>query len=160
MNKYDNLTVIGSLTKSFAIPGIRIGFGIADENIINMMNKVRMTWNVGHIEQCVASSLIRDHMDHVTKAADMMHHESKYMHNELNDVGFRVNMTDSFFFFDSIKSTGMKVPEFKNKMLSRNIMIRDCGSFGKEFEDHIRFCVKDRERNDIFIDAVRKTITG
>jgi len=160
VKNYDNLVVIGSLTKSFAIPGIRIGFGFANENIINAMDKVRMTWNVGHIEQCVASSLIRDHMDHVTDAADMMHREAKHMHHILNEMGFKVGMTDSFFFFDSLKSIGMGVPEFKYKMLSEKIMIRDCSSFGPEFKDHIRFCVKDRNRNDMFIDAVKKVIEG
>jgi len=160
VKEYDNLTVIGSLTKSFAIPGIRIGFGFASEGIIKAMDKVRMTWNVGHIEQHVASCLIRDHMDHVTDAANMMRSEAKYMHRELNDIGFKVDMTDSFFFFNSLRSIGMDVPEFKKRMLSSNIMIRDCSSFGKEFKDHIRFCVKDRRRNDMFIDAVKKSMDG
>ncbi|MCL2890956.1 MAG: histidinol-phosphate aminotransferase family protein [Methanomassiliicoccaceae archaeon] len=160
VEKYDNLVVIGSLTKSFAIPGIRIGFGFASEAIIKAMDKVRTTWNVGHIEQHVATCLIRDHMDHVTKAADMMSREAERMHRSLNDIGFKVNATDSFFFFNSLKNVGMSVPEFKLKMLSEKIMIRDCGSFGPEFKDHIRFCVKDEKRNDMFIDAVRKTISG
>ena len=160
VKNYRNLVVIGSLTKSFAIPGIRIGFGFSSEEIIRAMDKVRMTWNVGHIEQQVATSLIRDHTDHVTKAADMMHREAKHMHRSLNDAGFKVRMTDSFFFFNSLKSVNMGVPEFKAKMLSEKIMVRDCGSFGTEFRDHVRFCVKDRERNEKFIDAVKRTITG
>jgi threonine-phosphate decarboxylase len=160
VGRHDNLVIIGSLTKSFAIPGIRIGFGFANENLIKAMDKVRMTWNVGHIEQYVASSLIRDHMDHVTKAADMMHSEARHMHRELNEIGFKVRDTDSFFFFNSLSSIGMSVAEFKYKMLSEKIMIRDCGSFGPEFRDHVRFSVKDRVRNDMFIDAVRKAIEG
>ncbi|MCL2143320.1 MAG: histidinol-phosphate aminotransferase family protein [Methanomassiliicoccaceae archaeon] len=156
----ENLVVIGSLTKSFAIPGIRVGFGFAGEGIVNALEKVRMTWNVGHIEQYVAAALIRDHMDHVTKAADMMHLESERMHRELNEIGFEVSMTDSFFFFESLRSIGMSVPEFKYKMLSEKIMIRDCGSFGAEFKDHVRFCVKDANRNNMFIDAVRKVTEG
>jgi threonine-phosphate decarboxylase len=96
----------------------------------------------------------------VTDAANMMHREAKRMHHDLNEMGFKVKMTDSFFFFESLKSIGMSVPEFKYKMLSSKIMIRDCGSFGPEFKDHIRFCVKDRSRNDMFMDAVRNTIEG
>ncbi|MDR0778057.1 MAG: histidinol-phosphate aminotransferase family protein [Methanomassiliicoccaceae archaeon] len=160
VNVYDNLVVIGSLTKSFAIPGIRIGFGFASEDLIRAMDKVRMTWNVGHIEQRVAASLIRDHMNYVKDAADIMHSEAEHMYQRLNEIGFKVNRTDSFFFFESLKKIGMTVPEFKERMLSEKIMIRDCGSFGPEFRDHIRFCVKDRERNDAFIDAVKKTIDG
>ena len=158
VKKFDNLIVTGSLTKSFAIPGIRVGFGFADENIINAMDKVRMTWNVGHIEQRVAVSLIRDHTYHVKKAADMMHSETKYMHRKLNETGFRTDMTDSFFFFNSLR--GMSVREFKHSMLRERIMIRDCGSFGREFTDYIRFCVKDRIRNDMFLDSVKKVTDG
>jgi threonine-phosphate decarboxylase len=160
VENHDNLVVIGSLTKSFAIPGIRIGFGFAAEGLIKAMDKVRMTWNVGHIEQCVASSLIKDHMDHVTKAANMMHREAKRMHHNLNEAGFKVRMTDSFFFFNSLSNTGMTVPEFKYKMLSEKIMIRDCSSFGSEFRNHMRFCVKDGIRNDMFVDAVKKVTDG
>jgi threonine-phosphate decarboxylase len=160
VKEYNNLLVIGSLTKSFAIPGIRIGFGIAGEEIIKAMDKVRMSWNVGNIEQHVAACLIRDHMDHVKNAAKMMFGEAEYVCNELNKIGFKVCRTDSFFFFESLKDIGMKVPEFKEKMLAENIMVRDCGSFGQEFKDHIRFCVKDRERNDIFINAVKKVMNG
>jgi len=160
VEKYDNLVVIGSLTKSFAIPGIRVGFGFASESVIRAMNKVRMTWNVGHIEQCVASCLIRKHMGHVAKAADMMRREAVRMYRGLNDIGFKVDMTDSFFFFNSLKSIGMSVPEFKLKMLSEKIMVRDCGSFGPEFKDHIRFCVKDGKRNDMFVAAVKKATEG
>lgn len=47
IKRFPNLLVISSLTKSFAIPGIRIGFGLADPDIIKEIEKVRTTWNVG-----------------------------------------------------------------------------------------------------------------
>jgi len=159
VNEYDNLVVAGSLTKSFAIPGIRIGFGFASEEAAELMNKIRLSWNIGHIEQKVATELFRNHIGHVEKAADVMHQESTRMYSKLKDVGFPITSpTDSFFFFNSLQTLKIKASEFQNRMLDQKIMVRDCASFGMPFEWYVRFCVKDRERNDKFIDAVDETL--
>ena len=155
VNEYSNLLVAGSLTKSFAIPGIRIGFGFGSEEIIEEMNKVRMTWNVGQIEQSVAKILIRDHMDYVHKAAEIMHSESKWMYDKLKDIGFPVTTpTDSYFFFNSVRPLEVNGASFTDRMKSYGFMVRDCASFGKPFDWYVRFCVKDHDRNAKFVDAV------
>ncbi|MDR3206422.1 MAG: histidinol-phosphate aminotransferase family protein [Candidatus Methanoplasma sp.] len=159
VKRCDNLVVAGSLTKSFAIPGIRIGFGFADPSLREEMDKVRMTWNVGQVEQTVANALIRDHMDHVASAAKVMAAESKTLHSRLTEIGFPVGgVSDSFFYFNSLRELGVKCSEFQRLMLKRNIMIRDCASFGEPFEWFARFSVKDRERNERFADAVESSM--
>ncbi|MDR1691010.1 MAG: histidinol-phosphate aminotransferase family protein [Candidatus Methanoplasma sp.] len=159
VNDYDNLVVAGSLTKSFAIPGIRIGYGTASPHLIEEMDKVRMTWNVGQIEQNVARILMTEHMEYVRKAADMMAKGSKKMHSELEKTGFPVgNVADSFFYFCSLKSIGMKGSEFQQLMLKNKIMVRDCASFGERFEYFVRFSVKDEKRNDLFVDSVESVL--
>jgi len=159
VNDYENLVVIGSLTKSFAIPGIRIGFGFASEKNAELMDKVRLPWNVGQIEQNVASVLIRDRMDHVSKAANMMRAESKRMYSRLKDIGFPVSLpTDSFFFFTSLKTLGIEGSVLQNRMLGSNILVRDCASFGMPFDWYVRFCVKDPARNDAFVRAAHDAL--
>lgn len=158
VDRYPNLIVAGSLTKSFAIPGIRIGFGFSNPDVIDELNKVRMTWNVGQIEQKVATELIRNRMGHVEKAARLMASEARWMHDRLTDIGLPIRMTDSYFFFDSVRPVGMDGHQFVERMLKGNIMVRDCASFGERFRDNVRFCVKDRERNERFVEAVREAL--
>ena len=159
VSKHSNLLVAGSLTKSFAIPGIRIGFGFGSKEMIEEMDKVRMTWNVGQVEQTVASHLIGERMDYVHDAARIMHDEAEWMYNELKKVGFPVNCpTDSYFFFTTVAPLGTDAQSFVSEMLKNGIMVRDCSSFGPEFSDYIRFCVKDRERNVRFMEALERTL--
>jgi len=159
VNEYDNLLVAGSLTKSFAIPGIRIGYGTASPVLIEEMDKVRMTWNVGQIEQNVARILMSEHLGYVSKAAAIMANESKIMHSELKNIGFPVgDVSDSFFYFCSLKKLGIKCSEFQKLMLKEKIMVRDCSSFGERFDHYVRFSVKDRERNKVFVEAVENTM--
>lgn len=159
VKEFDNLVVAGSLTKSFAIPGIRIGFGFASKETAAVMDRIRLPWNVGQIEQAVATELIRDHMDHVHKAAVMMKSEAAKMYTQLKDIGFPVTSpTDSFFFFNSLRPINAKGSVFQDRMLDSKIMVRDCASFGMPFDWYVRFCVKDPERNARFIHAVHETL--
>ena len=159
VNELDNLVVAGSLTKSFAIPGIRIGYGLASPGLIEEMDKVRMTWNVGQIEQNVARILMSEHIGYVKKAASVMAGESKTMNSELKKIGFPVgNVSDSFFYFCSLKGLGIKCSEFQKLMLNEKIMVRDCASFGERFGHYVRFSVKDRERNEMFVRAVENSL--
>lgn len=157
-SKHSNMLVVQSLTKSFAIPGIRIGYGFGNPDLIGEMEKVRMTWNTGCIEQAVGETLIREKADHVRKAADMLRKEADWMYDELKKIGFPAVRTDSFFFFNSVEPLGMRGSEFVKRMLKENIMVRDCASFGKEYEGFVRFCVKDRERDEKFISAISKVM--
>ena len=159
VKKHDNLVVAGSLTKSFAIPGIRIGYGAASPSLIEEMDKIRMTWNVGQIEQTVARALMTEHMGYVKEAASVMAKESKIMNSRLNEIGFPAGkVSDSFFYFCSLKGMGVKGSEFQKLMLKEKIMVRDCASFGARFEHYVRFSVKDRERNDKFVNAVENSM--
>ena len=159
VSEYPNLLVTGSLTKSFAIPGIRIGFGFGSEGLIGEMDKVRMTWNVGQIEQTVASHLIGERMDYVHDAARIMHEEAGWMFDRLRNIGFPITgPADSYFFFTSVAPLGVDAPTFARTMLDNGIMVRDCSSFGPQFKDYIRFCVKDRARNERFMEAMEKTL--
>ncbi len=161
VSRFNNLIVASSLTKSFAIPGIRIGFGLANQDIIENMDKTRMTWNVGNIEQVVATVLLRDHTAHVDRAACVMAEESEVMNALLKEVGFPAgDVSDSFFYFNSLESLGMDAAEFKSKMLTRGIAVRDCSSFGPEFTSYVRYSVKDRERNCRFAAAVDSVLNG
>ena len=159
VNEYPNLLVACSLTKSFAIPGIRIGFGFGSKEMIEEMNKVRMTWNVGQIEQNIAKILIRDHMDYVHKAAETMSKEAVWMYDRLKDVGFPVTTpTDSYFFFNSLHPLEIDAETFVDRMIDNKFLVRNCASFGKPFDWYVRFCVKDHERNVRFIHAVDETL--
>ena len=161
VEKFSNLVVATSLTKSFAIPGIRIGFGLSNPDMISEMEKVRMTWNVGQIEQTVANVLMRDHLDYVDHAAAVMAEESEILNSSLGEIGFPVGaVSDSFFYFNDLSSLGMDCAEFQKKMLSHGIMVRDCASFGPEFKSYVRYSVKDRERNCRFLAAADSVING
>lgn len=154
VGKFSNLLVAGSLTKSFAIPGMRIGFGLSSPEIVAELEKVQLPWNLGTVEQAVAAYLVEYRMDYPDVVARELKAESAYMHARLEDIGFPVGeVSDSFFYFVSVEDLGITGEEMNRLMLKGSVMVRDCASFGDRFKGYIRYCVKNRPSNSRFIAA-------
>lgn len=157
--RFANLLVAHSFTKSFATPGIRVGFALSNPDIIREMEKVKLPWNVGTVEQAAALHLVDNCLGYVDDAADLMSRESDRMFAQLRDMGFPVRaISDSFFYFLDLGPIGLTGAKFKELMLKEGIMVRDCASFGPQYDSYVRFCVKNKERNDRFLSAVRKVL--
>lgn len=156
---YTNLLIAGSFTKCFAIPGMRIGYAISNPAIIAEMEKARLPWNLGTVEQAVAMRLTEFDIDYVREASRSLEKENGVMRAALEEVGFHLDTpSDSFFYFVDMAEYGADAAKTVELMLKERIMVRDCSSFGPEFKTYIRFCVKDRERNDRFAEAMGKTL--
>ena len=81
------------------------------------------------------------------------------MYEKLKYIGFPIKSpTDSYFFFTSVEPLGISAHVFTKTMLENGIMVRDCSSFGPEFSNYVRFCVKDRKRNVRFMEALERTL--
>ena len=54
LKNYENLFILRSLTKSFGLAGIRIGYGVSNSQIIDPLQKIKIPWNVSYMAQRAA----------------------------------------------------------------------------------------------------------
>jgi threonine-phosphate decarboxylase len=159
IESHSNMFIINSLTKSFGFPGLRVGYGIGSPGVIAQLEKARLSWNMGGIEQKLAASCIRDHYSHVAEARKIIDGEKRRMSKALRTMGMSTAaVPDSFFFFTSLQDLNLSSAKFKDQMLKQGIMVRDCTSFGNECENYTRFSVRTREKNDIFLLAFKRLL--
>lgn len=151
LQDHPNLVILRSFTKSFAVPGIRAGYALTSPGIAAELEKVRLPWNIGSFEQGAAMLMVRN-MDYVEKAAADLRAESLRMADGLRCHGIDIAPSESFFYFVDIGRFGVPAEEFRRKMLESGFAVRDCTSFG--YPSYVRFCVKDRERDDAFVRAM------
>lgn len=152
VDRLDNLFIIRSLTKCFAIPGIRIGYGVGSAPLISSLEGSRLSWNLGQIEIAVGSNLLRNDYAYIQRAAEMMAKEKVQLTHRLVDIGLvRPTLPDSFFFFSPCVRTGAWLQE---QLLHHKVLIRDCSSFGAPYSSYVRFAVKRPEQNDRLIAAM------
>jgi threonine-phosphate decarboxylase len=153
VKKYDNLFVLRSLTKSFALAGLRIGYGIGSKQMISILNNIKIPWNVSGLAQQAASTAL-SHSFYLTKVKKIIKRESYYLINYISKLnGFQCNSTSTNFI---LIKTKMKSKILQKKLLEKKILIRDCSTIRGLNDNYIRIAVKTRKENEKLIKALEK----
>jgi L-threonine-O-3-phosphate decarboxylase len=155
---YPNLFILRSFTKIFGLTGLRIGYGIASEEIINVLLCAKIPWNVNCLAQAAAVAALKD-KGHLRVTRELIKKEKAQLLAELGEIkSFKVFPPDANFFFIDIRKSGLTATELKNKLLRQGILIRDCTSFRGLDEYFIRVAVKTRVENERLIEALKRTV--
>jgi threonine-phosphate decarboxylase len=158
IHDYPNLFILRSFTKIFALTGLRVGYGIASEEIVNAMLCAKIPWNVNCLAQAAAIAALKDE-EHLKVTRELIKKEKAQLAAVLNEIKpFKVYPSAANFFFIDIRKSGLTAAELKNKMLSHGILIRDCTSFRGLDEYYIRVAVKTRTENERLIEAFKQTV--
>ena len=158
INKYPNLFILRSFTKIFGLTGLRVGYGIANEEIISVLSCAKIPWNVNCLAQAAAVAALKDE-EHLRVTRELIKKEKAWLQGELGKFGsFKFSTPDANFFFIGVRKSGLTASEIKNKMLKQGILIRDCTSFKGLDEFYIRVAVKTHVENERLIEAFKGII--
>jgi L-threonine-O-3-phosphate decarboxylase len=158
INKYPNLFILRSFTKIFGLTGLRVGYGIANEEIISVLSCAKIPWNVNCLAQAAAVAALKDE-EHLRVTRELIKKEKAWLQGELGKFGsFKFSTPDANFFFIDVRKSGLTASEIKNKMLKQGILIRDCTSFKGLDEFYIRVAVKTHLENERLIEAFKGII--
>ncbi|MGA3290210.1 MAG: threonine-phosphate decarboxylase CobD [Candidatus Bathyarchaeia archaeon] len=158
IKSYPNLFILRSFTKIFGLTGLRVGYGIASEEIINVLLCAKIPWNVNCLAQAAAVAAMKDE-DHLRVTRELIKKEKPRLLAELGEIKlFKIFQPDANFFFIDIRKSGLTATELKNKLLHQGILIRDCTSFRGLDQYYIRVAVKTRAENKRLIEALKRTV--
>lgn len=157
INSYPNLIVFRSFTKFFALTGLRIGYGVANKNIIELLMKAKLSWNVNCLAQTAAIYSLKDH-NFIIKSLRIMNNEKNYLLNSLNQIdGIKVFPPDTNFILIQLNSN-IDPKIFEKKLLKNKIMIRNCGSFQGLDDSFFRIGIKLQNDNKKLIICIKKIL--
>ncbi|MCX8175659.1 MAG: histidinol-phosphate transaminase [Candidatus Bathyarchaeota archaeon] len=160
VENYPNLFVLRSLTKAFGLMGLRIGYGVASEKLINFMLKVKVAWNVNLLAQIAAVVALKD-KEHLEKAKKIVRKERQFLFKGLQKVkGFHVVPTKANFFLVDVKGSGFNAPHIKKQMLRHGILVRDCSSIKGLNSNYIRISVKRHQENRTLLKSLTMIVGG
>ena len=82
IEKYENLIILKSFTKLYAIPGVRLGYILAgSEDVIAKVNRTGQAWSVSHIAQCAGVAALSDNV-YKERVIETVAEELSYMKKE------------------------------------------------------------------------------
>lgn len=153
LKEFDNLFILRSLTKSFGLAGLRIGYGLGNKKMIEILQKIKIPWNVSGIAQHSAIKALSD-KSHLPKTLDIIKKESKFLTDSISKIkGFTCYNSDTNFIL--IKSK-IKSNQIQKKLLKQNILIRDCSTFHGLNDNFIRIAVRTHKENLKLVEALKK----
>ena len=122
---WGNVIILRSMTKAYGIPGLRLGYAVADKDIVENLRRVCPPWNVNIIAQKVGTAVLEN--EEYLKQSQLKIMEAKrFLTTALSRLGYEVLPSDAHYFLVKVVSAR----DLRNALLQHGIMVRDCASFG------------------------------
>src|SRR5208337_637819 len=96
VNKYRNLVVLRSLTKTFGLAGLRAGYAIGHEATVRLLEKQKITWSVNTFAQIAAIAALKD-MKFLERSLQLVKKERAFLERSLRELGMEVMPSEANF---------------------------------------------------------------
>ncbi len=151
LKEFDNLFILRSLTKSFGLAGLRIGYGLGSRKAIDLLMKIKVPWNVNGLAQKAASAALSN-KSHLGKTRKLIKKEFKYLRDSISKIdGFTCyNSSTNFILIKSKMSSKI----IQKNLLAKKILVRDCSTIHGLDTRHIRIAIKTHKENVNLVKAL------
>lgn len=155
--KRKNIFILRALTKFFALPGVRLGYGLCyDTELLKKISSIREPWSVNSFAELAGKVMLKD--EGYIRATELwIEEEKKWFHDELKNIkNIKPYKTESNFIL--IKLLSMNSKNFRDKMIDEGIVVRDASNFKFLNESFVRLAVKDRDKNKKILEKIEKVV--
>jgi len=152
--------ILRSLTKFFALPGLRVGYTIAQPRVIAQLRAQLEPWSVNTVAQEVACVCLQE-VRFIQRSRTFMERERSWLATQLARIaGLRPFPAHANFLLVQISTAGVPAAEVVRRLANEHLLVRDCGNFvglGKRF---FRVAVRTRSENRRLLAALRASAEG
>ena len=150
---YPNIVLIHSLTKEFAIPGLRLGYLTANPLLMKRISAQRMPWSVNQLAILAGCYLLNHEEDYVLDLHGILE-ERAFVADELRKIG-GMEVWPSSTNFLLVQLRFGKAPALKDYLAEKHhILIRDCSNFEGLDDRFFRIAVQSPEENELLLNAI------
>lgn len=157
--EFDNLIVSGSLTKTYGIPGLRLGYLLSSIEIVKKLNPYSKPWSVNSLA-IEAGKYILQHEDRLQPDIKEVCRLSKELQGQISMIGgMTVAGSEAGFFL--VRMQNRKASELKKYLLEKhNILIRDASNFRGLDEQYFRIGIQEKEKNVLLVDGLKQFVNN
>lgn len=154
--KYDNLMVIRGVSKFFAAPGLRFGYGItSNKEFLTMLLTHQNPWSLNSIGAFAGELMLKD-KPYIEKTWNLIDSERTKMCQEIEKLdSFKVYSPSANFILLKILKEGVTSFDVFEAAIKEKMMIRDCSSFKSLEGEFVRFCIMNPEDNEKLLNVFR-----
>jgi threonine-phosphate decarboxylase len=155
IESYKNLYIIRSLTKFFALPGLRIGYGISGNmDILQKVVGVKEPWTINSFA-ALAGEIVVEDQAYIRSSKAWIDGEREFLFRGLQGITpIKVYRPEANYIF--LRVMDDHHTSLKEKLLEKRILIRSCGNYENLDGTYFRVAIKDREANEKLLKALRE----
>ncbi|UOF89809.1 threonine-phosphate decarboxylase CobD [Fodinisporobacter ferrooxydans] len=151
------IVLIRSMTKFYAIPGLRLGYTIAHPSVIQQMKRKQVPWSVNQLALAVGTMCLAE-QEYETVTRRLIQNEREHLCQSMRKhFGWQVWEGAANFLLTRLPSQ-VTAEQFQWNMGRKGILIRSCADYpGLTIRD-VRFAVRTRGENDKLLDTISKVL--
>lgn len=151
LSSFDNLFIIRAFTKLFAIPGLRLGYGLGNREVISEMWRKKQPWSINALA-CEASRLLDNCSDYLRETAHWLAEEKDRFYKELSNIkGLKVFEPQTNFILIKLVTASLNASQLKSRLTQKGVLIRDASNFTFLSDKFFRIAIKGKESNNKFL---------
>lgn len=153
---YPNLVVIKSISKSYGVPGLRLGLAVsANKNIISSLRKDMAIWNINSFAEFYLQIYSKYDNDYRIACQKFIEERERF-YNELTNIDFlRVIPSQANYFLCEVTNRYTST-ELVELLLKHNILLKDCcNKAGFNGSNFVRIAIRDKKDNNYLIDILK-----
>lgn len=158
-SKDKNLLVLKSLTKFFALAGLRLGYLIGHTKVIDRISGFRHPWNVNSLAQMAGEEALKD-KKYIKETGEFMRKERAYLFDNLTRIeDLKVFPATANFFLCKLESARVRdAHDLSKKLIKQGILIRNCYNFRGLNNKFFRLAVRKRKENNRLLIALKEAL--
>ncbi|HEX2910006.1 MAG TPA: cobyric acid synthase, partial [Chloroflexia bacterium] len=148
-----NLVILRSLTKEFALPGVRLGYSISSPETAKALQIARPPWSVNAFAQEMGRVLLGE-KEYRAEIHQKLEQDKIYLLEQLERSALKPVTSKANFVLLKVGEKPTDGRDCRHQLLKEGVIVRDCASFG--LPEYIRVAVGQREATDRLITELRK----
>ncbi len=144
----DNIIVLCSLTKIFAVPGLRLGFLAASAKICHALRQQLAPWSVNTLAQAAGAAMIGD-LKYVKQSRELVRRNREFLCTELEKISSIHVFPSTANFLLLYLTVVMTATELAERLLlQHHIAVRVCANYQGLDDSYLRVAVRNRTENE------------
>lgn len=152
LDDYPNLVVTRTFSKAYGLAGVRVGYALANPEITDLLNRVRLAFNPNLLAQAAAVAALGDR-EHIRKTVALNKEGLAQMAAAYVDLGLEVIPSVCNFYTVNVGGPGKPVFD---ALLREGVIVRPVANYG--MPDHLRISIGTAEQNQRLATALRKVL--
>lgn len=161
LSRYDNLLVMRSMTKVYAIPGLRLGYLAGNEKLIDALRALKQPWSVNSLALEAGKFIFNGFSNFQLPLGELLSVKTAFI-EQLAIFPVRITSGYTHFFLVELPepvadAPGRRAADLKSFLLKNyGILIRDASNFYGLTDRHFRLATLSREKNELLLGALKE----